>query len=193
MLQKPFNIPSVLSVSPIKIDSLTLQLCCHPDRQKYDYVLNGFRYGFRLRFHPEVTKLKSTKANCPSAVQHPSVIIEYLAKEVSLGRVFGPTSVPVVDSLQINRFRVIPKKYGGWRLILDLSFPFGHSVNDGINEEEFTLTYSKVSDAIALIIKAGRGALMVKVDVKSAYCKIPVHPLDRHLLGMFWQDGYTLT
>ena len=31
---------------------------------------------------------------------------------------------------------------------------------------------------------------MAKVDVKSAYRIIPVHPLDRHLLGMFWQDGY---
>ena len=31
---------------------------------------------------------------------------------------------------------------------------------------------------------------MGKVDVKSAYRIIPVHPLDRHLLGMFWQDGY---
>ena len=118
-------------------------------------------------------------------MQHPSVITEYLAKEVSLGRVFGPTSVPAVDSLQINRFGVIPKKDGGCRLILDLSFPFGHSVNVGINKEEFTLTYSKVSEAIALIIKARRGALMGKVDVKSAHRIIPVHPLDRHLLGMF--------
>ena len=165
-------------------------MCCHPDRQKVDYVLNGFRYGFRVGFHPEITTLKSAKANRPSAVQHPSVIIEYRAKEVSLLRVFGPTPVPALDSLQINRFGVIPKKDGGWRLILDLSFPFGHSVNDGINEEEFTLTYSKVSNAIALIIKARRGALIGKVDVKSAYHIIPVHPLDRHLLGMSWQDGY---
>ena len=55
LLQKAFNVPSVSSVSPIKIDNLTLQLCCHPDRQKVDYVLNGFRYGFRLGFHPEIT------------------------------------------------------------------------------------------------------------------------------------------
>ena len=65
---------------------------------------------------------------------------------------------------------MIPKKDGGWRLILDLSFPFGHSVNDGmigINKDEFTLTSSKVSDAISLIIKAGRGALMGKWILKA--------------------------
>ena len=49
-----------------------------------------------------------------------------------------------------------------------------------------------MSDAISLIIKAGRGALMGKVDIKSAYRIIPVHPSDRHLLGMFWQGGYYL-
>ena len=106
-------------------------------------------------------KFKSAKANCLSSQKHPSVIDNYLAKEVSLGHVFEPTATPPANNLQINRFGVIPKKDGGWRLILDLSFPFGHSVNDGINKEEFTdLTYSKVSDAISLIIKAGRGALM---------------------------------
>ena len=55
-------------------------IICHLDRQKVDYVLNGFPYGFRLGFHPKITTLKSAKANCRSAVQHPSVIIEYLAK-----------------------------------------------------------------------------------------------------------------
>ena len=159
-----------------------MQLGGHPGRQKIDYVLNGLRNGFRLGFNPDSPKLKSVKANCPSALRHASVIDNYLAKEVSLGRVYGPTSIPPINNLQVNRFGVIPKKDGGWRLILDLSFPFGHSVNDGINKDEFTLTYSKVSDAISLIIKAGRGALMGKVDIKS----------DRHLLGMFWQGGYYL-
>ena len=33
----------------------------------------------------------------------------------------------------------------------------------------------------------GRGALMAKVDVKSAYRLVPVHPEDRLLLGMSWE------
>jgi hypothetical protein len=50
------------------------------------------------------------------------------AKEVSLGRVFGPTAIPPLESLQVSRCGVIP----------NLSFPFGHSVNDGVNKEEVT-------------------------------------------------------
>ena len=85
---------------------------------------------------------------------------------------------------------MIPKKDGGWRLILDLSFPFGQRVNDGINKDDFILTYSKESDASSLIINAGRVALMGKVDIKSSNLIIPVHPSDRQLLGMFWQGDY---
>ena len=32
----------------------------------------------------------------------------------------------------------------------------------------------------------GRGALLAKLDIQSAYSIIPVHPDDRHLLGMRW-------
>lgn len=29
---------------------------------------------------------------------------------------------------------------------------------------------------------------IAKFDIKSAYCLIPVHPEDRYLLGMVWED-----
>ena len=36
------------------------------------------------------------------------------------------------------------------------------------------------------MVQAGRGALMAKFDLKSAYRQVPVHPHDRKLLGMEW-------
>ena len=33
----------------------------------------------------------------------------------------------------------------------------------------------------------GRGSEMAKIDVQQAYRNVPVHPDDRHLLGMEWQ------
>ena len=125
LVQNNFEFPDISSVTPINVDNLSVQLCGH----KVEYVLTGFRVGFRLGFHPESMKLKSAKANCPSSLKHLSVIDNYLAKEVSSGRMFGPTATPPANNLQINRFGVIPKRDGGWRLILDLSFLFGHGVN----------------------------------------------------------------
>ena len=170
-----------------------VQLAAHPDRAKVDYLITGLRHGgFRLGFHSDKVKLRSAKANCPSANDHPEVIDKYLSNEIQAGRVFGPTKTPPFPYLHISRFGVIPKKNkpNSWHLILDLSFPFDHSVNDGIFKSEFPVSYSKVDDAIRLIVKTGKGTLMGKIDIKNAYRIIPIHPDDRYLLGMKWRDQY---
>ena len=45
-----------------------------------------------------------------------------------------------------------------------------------------------IDDVAARVVRLGRGALMAKFDLKSAYRNIPVHPDDRWLLGMVWED-----
>ena len=76
-------------------------------------MLNGLRFGFHLDFQPHLCKLKSAASNCPSANEHPSVIDEHLNKEVSLGRVFGPTHAPPLQNLHVSRFGVIPVNFNG--------------------------------------------------------------------------------
>ena len=72
----------------------------------------------------------------------------------------------------------------------DLSSPDGHSVNDGIRKDPFTVQYMKVDDTIDRIMSLGRGTLLAKFDVESAYRIIPIHLNDRYLLGMQWQANY---
>ena len=38
------------------------------------------------------------------------------------------------------------------------------------------------------ILDMGMGSLLAKVDVQSAFRNIPIHPADRHLLGISWRD-----
>ena len=61
LVQNNFELPDISSVTPINVDNLSVQLCGHPDRYKVEYVLTGFREGFRLGYHPESIKLKSAK------------------------------------------------------------------------------------------------------------------------------------
>ena len=75
-----------------------------------------------------------------------------------------------------------------YRLIVDLSAPEGFSVNDGILPNLCSLQYVLVEQAARLVATAGIGALMAKIDHKSAYRHIPVHPADQHLLGIQWND-----
>ena len=63
-----------------------------------------------------------------SAAKNPSVVEEYLAKELAYGRVVQVD--PRRMEIHINRFGVIPKGHqtAKWRLIVDMSHPEGHSV-----------------------------------------------------------------
>ena len=38
------------------------------------------------------------------------------------------------------------------------------------------------------VLSLGRGCLLAEIDIESAFRNIPVHPHDRHLLGMLWND-----
>ena len=83
---------------------------------------------------------------------------------------------------------VIPKKgmANQWRLIMDLSSPHGHSVNDRISLELCSLHYSSLDDAVAQVTKSGRGAFLAKMDIHQAYRNVPVAPEDKHLFGLYW-------
>ncbi len=70
---------------------------------------------------------------------------------------------------------------------MDLSFPKGHSINDGVELELYSLSYTSVDRAVQRILRRGAGARLAKFDVEGAYRTVPVHPEDRHLLRMRWR------
>ena len=43
------------------------------------------------------------------------------------------------------------------------------------------------------ILQYGKGTMLAKIDIQSAFCLLPVHPEDHHLLTMSWKGGYTST
>ena len=136
----------------------------------------GFRYGKSV--------CTSASANMQSAVLQPKVVDEYLEKEVRLGRVVGPLDVGSCPRVQVNRFGFVPKNHqpGKWRLIVDLSYPRGSSVNDGVEPELCSMRYTSVDVAVRKVLA------LAKFDVEGAYRTVPVHPEDRWLLGMRWRD-----
>src|SRR5436190_3312756 len=57
----------------------------------------------------------------------------------------------------------------GWRIIFDLSSPNNRSVNDGIPTQYRSIVYETLNNAIRLVAQAGRGAVIMKRDLKSAF------------------------
>jgi len=153
-----------------------------------EFFLIGITHGFCLGFKPQQNQLKSTKQNLSCTLQHPETVKNYLAEEITLGKVVGPFQKSLVPQAHVSRFGVIPKNHqpNRWRLIVDFSHPANVSVNGGIPKDLWSLKYITVDSAIDHIKRLGRGTLLAKIDIKSAFHLLPVHPADCHLLSMSW-------
>ena len=77
-------------------------------------------------------------------------------------------------------------------MITDFSSPKGYSINDFIPNEEAIVHYENFNRAVDIVSELGRGTLLAKLDVKSAFRMCPVAPSDWHLLGLFplWVDYF---
>ena len=95
-------------------------------------------------------------------------------------------TVRTLPSLRCSGLGVVPKKGNKWRMILHLSAPCGSIISDFISKESFSLQYSSVDDAVWFLVSLGHVARMAKVDLKSAFCMVPVHP---HRTGSSWACG----
>jgi len=152
----------------------------------------GISGGFRIGFDKQSVDLESSRSNMLSVEEHPQVVSSYIETEVGANcmLLIGTREEAQKLAIHCSPFGVIPKKSkpGKWRLILDLSTPTDHSVNDGIAKELCSLSYTSVDDVISCILSLGQGSVLAKLDIKHAYRNIPVHPHDRRYLGMIWND-----
>ena len=134
--------------------------------------------------------LRSAKQNMLSAKQNPEVVTNYLQSELADSNIIGTFPPHSLPGIHINRIGSIPKKHqpGKWRLITDLSAPKGSSVNDAINPQLCSLSYITVQEVAAKAIELGKGLLISKIEINSAYRLIPVCPHDCKWLGIQWQN-----
>ena len=181
--------PEASAIStPLNVDNWRKMLADHPNRALVEFFIAGITEGFRIGFKEQSQPLKSAKRNLSCALQHPDTVQKYLTDEITLGRVAGPFATSSIPQAQVSRFGVIPKNHQPtkWRLIVDLSHPINGSVNGGIPKALCSLKYITIDSAIEHIKQIGQGALLAKIDIKSAFRLLPVHPADRHLLAMRW-------
>ena len=191
----PEDTPNYLSQltppTPIDINKFASYLQGHPDHTTVNHLLTGFSQGFKIGYSgPRAPKEYS---NLPCANINPSIIDKNMLKEVTLGHTAGPFHIPPFSNLQVYPIGVIPKKHSSeWRTIFHLSYPKHRptSVNAHIPPESYSLQYIKVDHAIAILQDLGPGCFMSKLDIKSAFRNVPVHPSDWELLGMKWEGLY---
>ena len=148
----------------------------------------GFKQGFKLQYTGPRTPIFSK--NLISANQHGDILEAKIFKEVTEGRMIGPFLDPPVPNLHVSPIGVVPKNDGGWRMITHLSYPPLSSINGYIDPSETSVRYTSFDTVINTISKLGRGALLAKADIKSAFRLIPIYPGDFDLLGIYFNGTY---
>ena len=135
-----FGLPSLrfaAVITPLQWERWQHCLRSHPAREYAAYIVRGIRSGFRVGFQYGLAPCQSAQRNMLSASQCQGKISEFLATECAAGRVLGPFSRDLVPMVQVNRMGAVPKSTPGkYRLIVDLSYPEGQSVNSRISESQ---------------------------------------------------------
>ena len=177
--------------SPLNKDQWKWELRPHPDREFVQSLLHSIEYGVNIGYQGERHSLIST--NWPSANKYSSAVTKSIEKDLFHGRKAGPFKEPPFQNFVGSPMGAFPKKrsMGKYRVIHDLSWPPGRSINDYILKEEFTLQYISIDDIASLVkVLHGKcmGSYMSKIDLEDAFKHIAVRNQDWELLGSTWYD-----
>ena len=162
-----------------------------------DYeVVDLLRFGFPLS-HDGKTRSKERPTNHKGARDFPTQMSKLLQREVDTHSVIGPfEQSPFGEQTFLSPLNSVPKKEGeDRRLILDLSFPQGNSINDGIPKDEYLGVEGKLSlpsvDQLAeKVAQIGIGAKIFKIDLSRAYRQIFNCPSSINWLGYIYNGKF---
>ena len=81
------------------------------------------------------------------------------------------------------------------RVIVDLSWPCGHSVNYGIPSDSYlgeplVLRYPTIDDIMDAVVVLGRGCHLYKRGLQKDYRQFPVDSKDYPFLGYTWDNHF---
>lgn len=153
----------------------------------------------KLKF-PQFSREKapvSVVSNHQSAVQHSEHLANFISAELAHEAIAGPfKDHPFTPWTRISPLMTRPKRESlSRRVIVDLSFPTGEAVNDGINIMsvygcDTTYTLPSIADLVTCVQQLSTTAWIWKADLARAYRQLRVDPVDTQLLG-FKVDGNT--
>ena len=138
--------------SPLNADAFASYL---QDYWDWELVLL-LKYGFPLGFNYD-SEIKSDKINHKTAIQFPEHVSHYIQEELKHDALIGPFETCPFDKFHTSPFLTRDKSSSDKRrVIVDLSWPKGKAINDGISGQtysgtEFILTYPTIDDVTAQV------------------------------------------
>ena len=128
-----------------------------------------------------------------SAKQHRQAVFSYLVKEKQFGAIMGPIDEPHCYAIHCSPLLTRSKDIDKRRVILDLSYPKGASLNDQVDRKlfdssAFSLRLPTVDDVVKEISRHGDDVTLAKIDIARAFRNLRMDPADAMKLGIKWQD-----
>ncbi len=135
--------------------------------------MKGFTHVFHLDFDSDTDIItprpERSHYNHQSALRHHDIVSDKLSREVAAGHLASPFQQPPLPGFQVSPLALIEKKKkGSYRLIHNLSYPDGSSVNDHISKFKGSVRYQRLDNAIDTILKLGAGCVLSKTDLEHA-------------------------
>ena len=168
------------------IELFSSLLADYEDRE----VVEWLKYGWPTGRLPTLQPPTLNKKNHKGATDYPEQMKKYISKEAKYKAIMGPyKKIPFKQNIGISRLSSRPKKDSlDRRIILDLSFPPGNSVNDGIPKDTYLgfqakLTFLKTDELALRIYQLRKGCYMFKIDPSRYFRQIPLDPGDYSLIG----------
>ena len=154
-------------------------------------MIHLIQFGFPLDYNRSC-ELIHQQGNHKSATECPNDVNAYIEEE-KYNALLGPFDKHPIPSGHCSPFMTRAKPNSDRRrVIIDLSWPIGASVNAGIDKTSylgsmFSLTFPMVDDITRQLKNIDRGVLLYKVDVSHAFRHIKMDTGDYDLLGLEWQ------
>ena len=178
--------------SGLNIHSWRRLLKGFPDEQLVEFLNFGWPLDFTAP-QPPVPSYTNHETN-EAFLQH---IGRFLEEELTQKAMLGPFCAPPFSPwVQVSPMLTRPKKDSEKRrVIVNLSYPEGRSVNDGITKawyqgNPFEFKLPSITDLLKRVIIAGRGAYLWSADLARAYRQLRVCPLSTPLLGLFYNNSF---
>ena len=153
-------------------------------------IVEWLRFGWPTGRLPTLPPPSITSKNHKGATEYPHQLQRYIDKEKKYGAIMGPyKKIPFQSNTGISPLSTRPKKNSqDRRVILDLSFPIGDSINDGIPKDSYMgfqaeLKFPKTDQLAVRIFQLGKNCLLFKIDLSRYFRQIPLDPGDYSLIG----------
>ena len=142
-----------------------------------EFLLDGLTFGFKIMDLPgELPESECANYKSATCAQNFAAVENQIRKEISLGRYYISDSKPRI----ISAIGAVPKPDSNdIRLIHDCSRPLGQSINSFASVERFS--FETIDSAISM---AKPGFWLAKVDLKSAYRHVAIHPSQYPATGL---------